>query len=338
MRRMGPVVSLFFVAPFVAEFLLGDLPVVMLPVLLAFAPMYGGGALLIREVARRSGRGWPMMLTLALAFAVLEEGLLTQSLFNPNYAGEHLLQYAYIPALGIGGLWTPYVLGIHVLWSMATPIALVEESSGFRRELPWLGRRGLWVTGGLFVVGWVVFFAISYQMSDGFLASPAQLISAASITMILVVVAFALPRRSNQAALGDVPRPWVVFLAAAIAGALFIGMTFLPHYSGLFAGPVAVAVLAVLVSRWAKRMSWGHWHRYALAVAGLFTYAWHAFMMNGVTISERIVEMVSHVVFAVAAAVLAWRAYRRVRAYQPAAVDTAGSAPVLVAAGEAPKR
>jgi hypothetical protein len=328
MRRMAPVISLFFIAPFVAEFLLGDIPVVLLPALLAFAPMYGGGALLIREVARRTGRGWPMMLTLALAFAVLEEGLLTQSLFNPNYAGEHLLQYAYLPSLGIGGLWTVYVLGIHVLWSMATPIALVEESTGYRRELPWLGRRGLWVTSALFVVSWAIFFAISYGTSDGFLASPAQLICSALITMILVAVAFALPRRSPVVASGDAPRPWVVFVAAAIAGALFMGITFLPHYSGLVAGPVAVAVLGVLVSRWARRAGWGRWHRYALAVAGLFTYAWHAFMMNGVTSSDRLVNMISHVVFALAAAVLARRAYRQIESSRPAAVDAVNAAAV----------
>jgi hypothetical protein len=333
MRRMAAVLSLFFIAPFVAEFLLGDMPVVMLPALLAFAPMYGGGALLIREVARRTGRGWPMMFTLGLAFAVLEEGLITQSLFNPDYAGEHLLRYAYIPALGIGGLWTVYVLGIHVLWSIATPIALVEESAGARRGLPWLGRRGLWVISSLFLVGWVVFFAISYQMSNGFLASPAQLISSALITLVLVAVAFALPRRSAAvAASGDAPRPWIVFLAAAVAGGLFMGITFLPHYSGLVAGPVAVAVLGVLVSRWAKRAGWGAWHRYALAVAGLFTYAWHAFLMNGVTGSDRIIDLVSHVVFALAAAGLAGRAHRRIKADQPPAVDAVAAAPVFVAA------
>jgi hypothetical protein len=31
------------------------------------APMSGGGALLIREVARRAGRGWPTVLLLAAA-------------------------------------------------------------------------------------------------------------------------------------------------------------------------------------------------------------------------------------------------------------------------------
>jgi hypothetical protein len=57
LRRIAPAVGLFFLAPFVAEFLLGDLPITMLPALVLLAPMYGGGAPLIREVVRRRGLG-----------------------------------------------------------------------------------------------------------------------------------------------------------------------------------------------------------------------------------------------------------------------------------------
>ena len=35
--------------------------------MVVLAPMSGGGALLIREVARRAGRGWPTVLLLAAA-------------------------------------------------------------------------------------------------------------------------------------------------------------------------------------------------------------------------------------------------------------------------------
>ena len=62
LRRIAPAVGLFFLAPLVAEFLLGNLPVTVLPALVLLAPLYGGGALLIREVTRRAGRGVPPML------------------------------------------------------------------------------------------------------------------------------------------------------------------------------------------------------------------------------------------------------------------------------------
>jgi hypothetical protein len=45
------------VAPLVAEYRLADLPLKLLAALIVLAPAYGGGAILIRETARRTGRG-----------------------------------------------------------------------------------------------------------------------------------------------------------------------------------------------------------------------------------------------------------------------------------------
>jgi hypothetical protein len=72
MRRVIPVFALFLLSPFVAEFLLGDFGLDQLTVFVGLAPMYGAGAILIREVTRRAGRGWPTMVLLAVAYGVLE--------------------------------------------------------------------------------------------------------------------------------------------------------------------------------------------------------------------------------------------------------------------------
>src|ERR1700722_15983734 len=156
--RVAPAIGLFFVSPLVAEFLLGDLPIKMLGALVILAPMYGGGALLIREVVRRTGRGWPSIFVLAFAYAVLEEAFTTQTLFNPNYLNLnlHLLQPAYIPALGIGMWWTVFVLTLHTVWSISVSIALVEALVPNRATTPWLKNLGLAVTVLLFAFGaWI---------------------------------------------------------------------------------------------------------------------------------------------------------------------------------------
>lgn len=84
--------------------------------------MYGG-ALLIREVTRRTGRGWRTIVVLALAFGVLQEALLTQSLFNPDYCRADLPNVGFVPSLGIAIPWTIFVLSLHTYWSIGTPIA-----------------------------------------------------------------------------------------------------------------------------------------------------------------------------------------------------------------------
>src|ERR1041385_5499217 len=142
---IAPAFGLYFIAPLVAEYLLGDIPIKMLGAMLILAPMYGGGALLIREITRRTGRGWPSILVLAFAYAVFEEAFTTQTLFNPDYLhlNLHLLQPAYIPALGIGGWWTIFVLTLHTVWSISVSIALVEALVPDRATTPWLGWIGI---------------------------------------------------------------------------------------------------------------------------------------------------------------------------------------------------
>jgi hypothetical protein len=48
------------------EFLLGSIPASRILALPFLMPMYGCGALLVREVARRTGRGWPSIFAFAI--------------------------------------------------------------------------------------------------------------------------------------------------------------------------------------------------------------------------------------------------------------------------------
>jgi len=93
LRRLLPVFSLWLLAPLVAEYLLGSLPVSLITILPLMAAMYGSAALLIREAARRSGGGWMTIALLGAAYGFVEEGFVTQSLFNPNYLHLRLLDF-----------------------------------------------------------------------------------------------------------------------------------------------------------------------------------------------------------------------------------------------------
>ena len=124
LRRVAPALALLVVAPLIAEFLLGDFNVRQLGFIIVFIPVYGAGALLIRELTRQARRGWPTMLVLSLAYALIMEGFTNQTLFNPNYAGQRLLDYGFIPALGTSFDFAVYVLTLHVVWSIGSSVAL----------------------------------------------------------------------------------------------------------------------------------------------------------------------------------------------------------------------
>jgi hypothetical protein len=281
LSRIAPALLLLFLSPVVAEFLLGDIPITKVSFLLAFLPMYGCGAILIREVVRRTGRGWPTMLVLALAYGVLEEGITTMSLFNPNYAGAHLLAYGLIPVLGMSPVWTIYVLTLHVVWSIGTPIAIAEAVAGGRRTTPWLGKIGLWVVSVFFVLGvaMTTFFSL---VQYTFVASPAQLIGVVVVLAALIALAVYLPRLAGavqRPATGSAPNPWLVGVVGTVAAFVFQGLWrwmtgVIPAWLLVVLALAVFAITIALVTYWSARPGWGGVHILALATGAVLNYGW----------------------------------------------------------------
>jgi hypothetical protein len=308
-RRVLPAIALFFLSPLVAEFLLGDFTVAQLPFLVLLAPAYGGAAVLVREVTRRTGRGWPTMILLSLAYGVIEEGLETQSLFNPNYLDAHLLDQGFVPALGIAVPWTLFVLTLHTVWSLSVPIALVEEYST-RRTTPWLRAPGLTVFAVLAAVGAAGSFGASY--GDGhFMASPAQLATTVVIAAALIVAAFRIHRGAAAAPPSPAPSYWLVLAVTLVAGALFEAVRVVPTAAGIVLLAVLPVVVAATLLPWSARPGWDGRHRLAAASGALLTYAWHSFFTQPVVKSPTVLIHVSHAVLALAALALVYAEARR---------------------------
>ncbi len=313
MRRLGPVLGLFFLAPFIAEYLLGDLPLQLLPAMVVLAPFYGGGALLVREIVRRKHRGWVSLLVLALAFGIFEEAFTTQTLFNPNYLGMNLnlLQPAYIAAWGIGGWWTVFVLTLHTVWSISTPVLLAEALWPERASEPWLGKVGIVVAGLLFALGAVAFTLMSYKR-DHFVASKTQFLVSALACVLTIVMALRVPKPSAAREPGPVPAAWMVGLGSLIVCSAF---KVVPNRWGW--GAVGVyfllfLVAAAAVSVCSRRSDWGAPHRLALAAGATLAYAWHSFLEPPLVGGKGPSPFVSHVVFALTAVALLGLAVARI--------------------------
>ena len=277
-RKISAAFTLFFVAPLVAEYLLGDLPLKLLAALIVLAPAYGGAAVLIRETARRTGRGWPTMLMLGAAYTLIGEGLVTQLLFNPDYMKKHwhLLDHAYIPALGIGGWWTLFMFNLHTFWSMGVSIALVEALFPAEAEAPWLGLAGDSVVALVFVLGMAASFGIGFKQNR-FVASHAQLLSAAVLSVLLMVSAFLIPARRSHMADNRVPSPW---MTGAVALVLGLGVMYTPLIWGWAAVGAMLtfdAVFLVLVTFFSRQTGWSALHVLSLAAGGALVYGIFAF-------------------------------------------------------------
>jgi hypothetical protein len=318
-KRIAPALALFFLSPLIAEFLLGDFPLTMIGIILILAPFYGGGAILIREVTRRTGRGWPTILTLALAYGILEEAFTTQTLFNPDYLGLHLhlLEPAFLPALGIGAWWTIFVLTLHTVWSISVPIAIVEALVPSRPHTPWLRGLGLGIVSVLFVL-MACMMTVNQIRTDAhhFLASHTQFAVSAVCCIAIAVIAFFLPRRRDPHP-GNPPSAWLTGALSLAACSIFMVVP-----RGWAWGAVAIYLALDLlmigaISSWSRLEGWNGLHVLSLAGGAALAYAWHAFIQQPVTGKANAAMRIGNAILAAGAILLLYIAARRTSAASP---------------------
>lgn len=281
LRRIAPALVLLILAPFIGEALLGNTPLTSAAGLIFELPMYGGGALFIRELVRRTGRGFPTILFLGAAYGLVEEGLGDLTLWSHTFMGMHLNAYGNM--FGIGWPWWLHVLTLHTVWSIGVTVALTEALFARRGTGPWLGKVGLVVSGAVFVLGTA---AVHFLGPWNYTLKAWQVAVTVALVAIAVVVAFLLPRRRTAPAGRTAPAPLLVALAGLAAGTLFLAANkVLGQIINVPAGVlvatdvVLFAVSIVLLGGWSRRSGWDARHTLALAAGAAATYAWQGIVM-----------------------------------------------------------
>ncbi|MGA7340272.1 MAG: hypothetical protein WBE72_20965 [Terracidiphilus sp.] len=311
-RSILAAVTLFFLAPLVAEYLLGDFPLTWLPLIIVLAPMYGGGAIVIRELARRSHRGWPTILLLGVAYAIIEEAFTTQSLFNPHYLGMHLLSHAWIPVLGTGAWWTLFMLNVHPFWSIGVSIALVDGLYPSRTRTPWLGNIGLSVAVALFAVG--IIYNTSYSLHhDRFRASAAQLIVSTLLVVVFAAAAFLIPPPAPSRHPSPAPSPWIIGGVTFLLGAAVFLSPILWDWGAVVIILGVDLVFLVGLGLFSQCSAWTPLHTFSIGAAGALVYGVHAFLQGPVVPSRKWIVLASHVLFLVLALAVVAAGTRRTR-------------------------
>ncbi len=193
-----------------------------------------------------------------------------------------LLDFGFVPALGTSPVWAIYVLGLHMVWSIATPIGLVECLFPARRATPWLGPISTGVVGLLFLAGLGLVAAFTYK-SLPFMASPAQIVGVLAVVAALIAAALAWPK-PGPATGGKAPHPLVLSLVSLVPGSLFVateyyGIRWLhtpwPGAVALMGGCELLA-LALMVAL-TRRRTWTNAQRFALMAGAFGVYVWFGF-------------------------------------------------------------
>jgi len=281
LRPLAAAWVLFFLAPYVGECLLGNLPLTAVAGVLILAPLYGGGALLIREVTRRLGGGWPTFVLFGAAYALVEEALVDQMVFTPRYLElPSFAGYAPIPGFGASGTLIVASLTMHTVWSICVPVALAEALSG-EPDRPWLRWPGTTVTTVLFLLACVVLGDDQAQKLH-FYASTLQYAVASAAVLVLIVAAVVVARRPRAISTGSAPSARTAGLVAfAITSGYWIVWMIVPggeswwaQWPPIAAWLVAVPLVAARFVSWSRRPGWTARHNLSVACGALMTYFW----------------------------------------------------------------
>lgn len=247
--RSHPVLVLVLLSPGIPEYLSGSTsmanlvmnPVLFLLLLGLNVGLYSTGILLVREAVVRWGKGWASIFLLGFAYAILEEGLALQTLFNPNAPPVGTLG-VYGRWLGINWVWTVGIVLFHSAMSIALPILLFHMAFPRLKSTSLLkGRRTVLCLVILTVDCLVLFGIVNYW--------PGWLITFTSTFTILFLVWLArmVPLQFFTA---KTSRPSRRPLTLGVLGSLFFPSVLLTGAIGAGADwpPVVTIILEVALS------------------------------------------------------------------------------------------
>ncbi len=161
-----PILLLFFLSPLIGEGLSGSTPPLAFlnpAVTFLLASLYGSGALLVRDYARRWGKGWRSILILGAAYGIVEEGIMVRSFFSPTWKDLGVLA-TYGRWLGTNWVWAEWLMIYHAVFSIAIPIFLAELTFPESKTRIWLSSRLRILFHGLLVLSIILgFFAFPYD-------------------------------------------------------------------------------------------------------------------------------------------------------------------------------
>lgn len=276
-----PVLVLYILSLLIAELLFGSTPASRSVQLIFESFLYGSGALLIREFARRYNLGWTSIILLGITFGIIEECLLLQSAFNPNFLSNDL---SYGRTGGVNWVWAEYIIGYHAIWSIAIPILIAELIFPDKKSQPWLNKTGIAITSGLYLLSCVAFYSTFVKMS-GFTTSLVHYSIAGSLALSLIVLSIYLPTKILFKNTSKTPPPYVVGIIAFGGSALWLGLFSLIFKQGYgqpawiveLSGLLIVMSLFYFISDWVKK-NWNDHHWFSIAFGCLM-----ASMLFGLT-------------------------------------------------------
>ena len=247
--RITPALTLFLLSPIVGELLSGSSPPSEFFQPFGFtimALLYGGGAILCRELKIKWGKGMGSLILLGAAYGVIEEGLMVASFQNPGWMDLGILG-TFGRVWGVNWVWAVELTAYHALVSITVPVILVELLYPERKAEPWLNGRWRIIVPALFILD-VIGGYFLFAFVSGYWPPIPQYLFFIITTVFLIVAAYRLPANWARRGKKTISRPRTILLISAIA-AFTCGIIFwiLPLNMTGWTYPILVITLGLAV-------------------------------------------------------------------------------------------
>ena len=239
----SPTFAILIVAPFFGESLSGSTPPfdLVLPWNLAFmAALYGSGALICREVARRYRLGLLGLILLGAAYGVYEEALVDRFWFYPKF-WQDVGVGTYSEFWHTNVLLAAHLTVFHATVSICCSVLIVERLFPGRREQAWVGSRGLTIA----VLALLIVVPTLY--SELFRPSYLVLAVAAALCGLLIGAAFLAPRLSRPSHRPSSRRRGLAFVAFLCTASHFVLVYAIPSTDLPWAVGIVIALAPVVL-------------------------------------------------------------------------------------------
>ena len=275
--RVAPAFTLALLAPLLAEILPGATRFSAIFVFPIEVCVWGIGAVLIREVVRRKGLGWPSLLLLALVLAIAEECLIQQTSLAPLVI--QLKGQIYARAFGVNYVYLLWALIYESVYVVMLPILLAEMLFPARRSEGWMSRTGIAISLVLLTLGgllawfsWTRIARVQVFHLAAFNPPLVAVIVALGVMLLLVLAALGPARRFGTGSAMPPPSPWLLGLGGAVWAVLVFGLCLLafgidPDFppAAAIGGGIALSALVIfLLPRFAAHPDWRPAHGYGL--------------------------------------------------------------------------
>ncbi|MEU7144569.1 hypothetical protein ABZ942_34345 [Nocardia sp. NPDC046473] len=281
----------------------------------------GPAPLLIREVVRRRGGGWPALMMFGAGFGAAQYALVgvislagLQNVPGGLHYGEPFC-LTWVSALGY--------IAMYAVWAITLPILLTELVFGDRRSQPWLRRTGIVAAAAVLVVVdslvicaiWALPWAIDRQPPA--FPLPVRSLGVAVMAAVLLAAGWwstTALRGRGESVTAPAPAAAMVGLVALAGSSAWLGINRvadgeLPIPAVLLCYLLLLMGGALLIRRWLSRTGFDDRHRlacYAGALAGYVIDQSLMFRPTGV-------DLAFDVAVCVVAVVLLWRLGKIVR-------------------------